>query len=60
VTKKVLSGIPMEYVDAYEQRAEFLHPYDGYDTLGPLGEITSKAAQYVSRSRECNTMVRVM
>jgi hypothetical protein len=50
----------MEYVDAYEQRAEFLHPHDGYDTLGPLGEITSKAAQYVTRSRECNTMVRVM
>jgi hypothetical protein len=49
VTKKVLSGFPMEYVETY----------DGYDTLGPLGEITSKAAQHVTRSRGWNTTVRV-
>jgi hypothetical protein len=29
------------------------------DTLGPLGEIASKAAQHVTRSRGWNTMERV-
>jgi hypothetical protein len=43
VTKKDLSGFPMEYVEVYEPRAGFVHPHDRYDTLGPLGEITSKA-----------------
>jgi hypothetical protein len=32
----------MEYVEAYEPRAGFVHPHDEYDTLGPLSEITSK------------------
>jgi hypothetical protein len=43
VTKKDLSDFPMEYVEVYEPRAGFVHPHDRYDTLGPLGEITSKA-----------------
>jgi hypothetical protein len=30
----------------------FVHPHDGYDTMGPPGEITSIAAQYVTRSRD--------
>jgi hypothetical protein len=51
VTEKVLSGFPMEYVEAYEPRVGFVHPHDGDDTLGPLGEITSKATQHVTRSR---------
>jgi hypothetical protein len=59
VTEKVPSGFPMEYVEAYESRARFVHPHDGYDTLGPLGEITSKAAQRVTRSHGWNTTVRV-
>jgi hypothetical protein len=59
VTKKVLSGFPMEYVEAYEPRAGFVYPHDGDDTLGPLDEITSKAIQHVTRSRGWNTMVRV-
>jgi hypothetical protein len=49
----------MEYVEAYEPRAGFVHPHDGYDTLGPLGEITSKAPQRVTRSQGRNTMARV-
>jgi hypothetical protein len=57
VTEKVPSGFPMEYVEAYESRARFVHPHDGYDTLGPLGEITSKAAQRVTRSHGWNTTV---
>jgi hypothetical protein len=44
VTEKMLSGFPIEYVEAYEPRAGFIHPHDGDDTLGLLGEITSKAA----------------
>jgi hypothetical protein len=52
VTEKVPSDFPIEYVEAYELRARFVHPHDGYDTLGPLSEITSKAAQRVTRSRE--------
>jgi hypothetical protein len=47
----------MEYVTAYEPRAGFVHPHDGYDTLSPLGEITPKATQRVTRSRGCNIMV---
>ena len=46
-------GFPKEYVEAYEPRAGFFHPHDEYDTLGPLGEITSIAAQHVTRSRRC-------
>jgi hypothetical protein len=49
----------MEYVEAYEPRAGFVHPHDGCDTLGPLDEITSKPAQRVTRSQGWNTMVRV-
>jgi hypothetical protein len=49
----------MEYVDAYEPRAGFVHPHDGYGTLGPLSEITSKAAQDVTTSRGWNTTRRV-
>jgi hypothetical protein len=52
VTTKVSSGFPMEYVETYEPRARFVHPHYGYDTLGPLGEITSKAVQHVTRSRD--------
>jgi hypothetical protein len=37
-------GFPKEYVEAYEPRAGFAHPHDGYDTLGPLDEIKSIAA----------------
>jgi hypothetical protein len=37
-----LLGSPKEYVEGYEPRAGFVHPHDGYDTLGRLGEITSK------------------
>jgi hypothetical protein len=59
VTKKVSLGFPVEYVEAYEPRAGFVHLYDGYDTLGPLGEITSEAAQHVSRSRGWNITIRV-
>jgi hypothetical protein len=33
VTEKVPSGFSMEYVEAYELRAGFVHPHDGYDTL---------------------------
>jgi hypothetical protein len=40
--KRCLSGSPMEYVEVYELRAGFVHLHDGYDTLGPFGEITSK------------------
>jgi hypothetical protein len=54
-----LLGSPMEYVEAYEPRAGFVHPHDGYDILGPLGEITSKATQRVTRSRGWNTTVRI-
>jgi hypothetical protein len=49
----------MEYIEAYEPRAGFVNPHDGYGTLGPLGEITSKAAQHVTRSRGRNTTTRV-
>jgi hypothetical protein len=49
----------MEYAEAYEPRAGFVHPHDGYDTLRSLGEITSKAAQHVTRSQEWTTTVRV-
>jgi hypothetical protein len=44
VTKRVLSSFPIKYVEAYEPRAGFVHPHYGDDTLGPLGEIVSKAA----------------
>jgi hypothetical protein len=57
VTKKVPSGFPMEYIEAYEPRAGFFHPHDRYDTLGPLGEITSKAVQHVTRSRGWNITI---
>jgi hypothetical protein len=60
VTEKVSLGYPMEYVEAYEPRAGFVHPHDIYDTLGPLGEITSEAAPHVTRSQGWNIMVRVM
>jgi hypothetical protein len=59
VTEKVSCGSPKEYVEAYEPRAGFFLPHDGYDTLGPLGEITSVAAQRVTRSPGWNIMVRV-
>jgi hypothetical protein len=49
MTEKMLLDFPMEYVEPYEPRAGFVHPHDGDDTLGPLGEITSKAAQHVTR-----------
>jgi hypothetical protein len=26
----------MEYVEAYEPRAGFVHPHDGYHNVGPL------------------------
>jgi hypothetical protein len=55
--KRCLSGFPMEYVEVYEPRAGFVHLHDGYDTLGPLGEIASKAAQHVTRSRGWNTTI---
>jgi hypothetical protein len=58
VTEKVSLGFPKEYVEAYEPRAGFAHPHDGYDILGPLGEITSIATQRVTRSRGWNIMVR--
>jgi hypothetical protein len=35
-------GFPKKYVKAYEPIEGFCHPHDGYDTLGPLDEITSK------------------
>jgi hypothetical protein len=57
VTKKVPSGLPIKYVEAYEPRARFVHPHDRYDTLGPLSEITSIAAQHVTRSQEWNITV---
>jgi hypothetical protein len=47
----VYLGFPKGYVEAYEPRAGFVHPYDGYDTLGLLGDTTSIAAQHVTRSR---------
>jgi hypothetical protein len=59
VTEKVPLSFPMEYVEAYEQRAGFVHPHNGYDTLGPLGEITSEAAHHVTRSQGWNITVRV-
>jgi hypothetical protein len=59
VTEKVLSGFLMEYVEAYAPRAGFIHPHDRDDTRRPLGEITSKAAQHVTRSRGWNITVRV-
>jgi hypothetical protein len=49
----------MEYLEAYEPREGFVHPHDRYDNLGPLGEITSKAAQHVTRSWGWNTTARV-
>jgi hypothetical protein len=49
----------MEYVEVYEPRAGFVHPHDEYDTPGALGEIKSKAAQHVTRSRGWNTTVQV-
>jgi hypothetical protein len=52
VTQKVPSGFPMEYVEAYEPRAGFVHPHNGDDTLGPLGDIISEVAQHVTRSRD--------
>jgi hypothetical protein len=52
-------GSPMGYVEGYEQTVGFVHPHDGYDTLGPLDEITSKAAHHVTRSWGWNTTVRV-
>jgi hypothetical protein len=52
-------GFPKEYVEAYEPRAGFVYPHDGYDTLGPLGEITSIAAQHVTGSRGWNITVQV-
>jgi hypothetical protein len=57
VTEKVSSRFPMEYVEADEPRAGFVHLHDGYDTLGPLGEIIAKAAQHVTRSRGWNITV---
>jgi hypothetical protein len=59
VTEKVPSGLPKEYVEAYEPRAGFVHPYDGYDTLGPLSEIASIVTQHVTRSQGCNITERV-
>jgi hypothetical protein len=59
VTENVSLGFPMVYVEAYEPRAGFVHPHDGYDTLGPLSEITSEATQNVTRSRGRNITVRV-
>jgi hypothetical protein len=59
VTEKVSLGFPIEYVEAYEPRAGFVYPHDGYDTLGPLGEIISEATQHVTRSQGWNIMVRV-
>jgi hypothetical protein len=50
-------GSPKEYVEAYEPRAGFVHPHDRYDTLDPLGEITSIVAQRVTRSRGWNIIV---
>jgi hypothetical protein len=35
----VFSDFPIEYVEAYEPRAGFIHPYDRDNTLGPLGEM---------------------
>jgi hypothetical protein len=49
----------MEYIEAYEPRAGFVHPHDGYDTLGTLGDITSKVVQCVTRSQGWNTIVQV-
>jgi hypothetical protein len=51
VTENVPLDFSMEYVEAYEPRARFIHPHDEYDTLGPIGEITSKAAQHMTKSQ---------
>jgi hypothetical protein len=59
VTEKVPSGFPMEKVEAYLPRVGFVDPHDGEDTQGPPGEITSEAAQHVTRSRGWNIIVRV-
>jgi hypothetical protein len=40
--KRCLLSSLKEYVEAYEPRVGFVHPYEGYDTMGSLGEITSK------------------
>jgi hypothetical protein len=45
----MLLDFPMEYVEAYEPRAGFVHPHDEDDSLGPLGEVISKATQHVTR-----------
>jgi hypothetical protein len=42
VTEKVSLGFPKEYVEAYRPIVGFAHLHDRYDTLGPLGENTSK------------------
>jgi hypothetical protein len=42
VIEKVSLGFPKEYVEVYEPTEGFAHPHKGYDTLGPLGDITSK------------------
>jgi hypothetical protein len=52
-------GFPKEYIEAYEPIEGFAHPHDRYDTLGPLGEITSIAAQHVTMSQGWNITVRV-
>jgi hypothetical protein len=59
VTEKVSLRFPKEYVEAYEPRAGFIHPHNGYDALGPLGEITSIAAQHVTRSQGWNITIQV-
>jgi hypothetical protein len=60
VTEKVSSGFSMEYVEAYVSRVGFFHPHDGDVTQGPLGEIKSKAAHHVTRSRRWNITVRAL
>jgi hypothetical protein len=59
VTENVSLGFLKGYVEAYEPRTGFVHPHDGYDALGPLGDITSIAAQHVTRSQGGNITIRV-
>jgi hypothetical protein len=42
VTEKVSLGFPQGQVEVYRPIAGFAHPHEGYDTLGLLGENTSK------------------
>jgi hypothetical protein len=53
VTEKVLSGFPMEYVEAYVSRAEFVLPRDG-KILWAHSVRFHPMLQYATRSRGWN------